>query len=163
MNDSENSGNGGKTIGDAKSQTLMAVAELERRRHEASRRVKLLGDERRALVEIGRCIAEEEQVLAQQLALMRKDNDQLAVKVERAVGQSSEVDEEIEHIRREIALLQCRCAEQESRGKELEREIDRAAVALRASKDNIASATTELEVGRATLSRMDYKLAGRTK
>jgi chromosome segregation ATPase len=163
MSESDQSGSGGSEPSDARSQTLLAVAELERRKHEASRRVELLDEERRALAEIGRCVTEEEQVLASQLALLRKDNDRLAAKLERAVGQGSEVDQEIEHLRREIALLECRCAEQESRGKELEREINRAGAALRASRDNIASATTELEVGRARLSQMDHKLSGRTK
>ena len=150
MNDG---GNGGK------SQTLMAVAELDRRKHEASRRADLLANERRALAEVSDCIVEEEQVLDQRLAAVRKDNDRLATKLNTLTRRNLEIENEIEALKREIVLLECRCTDQEARTKELDGEIDGAKKTLHSSRNRIYSAASELEVGRAALSRMDQRLS----
>lgn len=140
-------------------EALVAAAELERRKYESSKRLEKFKEQRRALEEIRDSLADEEKALLRRLASAKEDRDRLVEKMNSMTQQMIETGREIYELEREVAILDRRYSENTLRERELADEIESVQNDVMAARDEISYVANELEAGRATLARLDRKLA----
>lgn len=143
----------------AKSEALVAAAELERRKYESGKRLEKFQDQRRALEEVRDSLADEEKLLVRRLASAKEERDCLIEKVDSMTQHMIEAGREIDELDREVAVLDRRCSENSRRKQELADEIESVQSDVMAAREEISSVTYELEAGRVTLTRLDRKLS----
>jgi len=143
----------------AKGESLVAAAELERRKYESGRRLEKFKEQRRALEEIRDSLAEEEKLLLGHLENAKNERDLLVEKMESMTQRMIATGGEIDDLEREVDMLDRRYSENSRREKELAGEIQTVQDDIAASRREITSVTYELEAGRATLARLDRKLS----
>jgi chromosome segregation ATPase len=143
----------------AKSEALVAAAELERRKYESGRRLEKFKEQRRAFEEIRDSLAEEEKLLLGHLESAKNERDLLVEKMESMTQGMIETGREIDDLEREVDMLDRRYSENSRREKELAGEIEKVQDDIAAARREITSVASELEAGRATLARLDRKLS----
>jgi len=143
----------------ARSEALMAAAELKRRKQESCRRLGQIDEERRVLEEISDSLASEEQALARRLTSAREEKDRLAEKIAFFTRRGVEMGGELEELEREIAILDRRHSENTARERDLAVEIASAQEDLAAARNEISHLSEELEMDRTALARMDRRLS----
>ena len=143
----------------SKSQNLVAVSELKRRRREIDERLTYLEKERHALEEIRESLAGEAEHLSTRLAAANGERQQMAQKMDSRTQYAMKTLEEMDRIKRETAVFERRCQENEERERELDAQIAALERELSAAKNDMLSATDELEAGRAAIVRMNRKLS----
>jgi chromosome segregation ATPase len=140
-------------------EALVAAAELKRRKYESSKRLDKLKEQRRAIEEIRDSLADDEKVLLGYLASAEENRDRLVEKMDSMTQQMSDTGREIYELEREVAILERRYSENTLRERELADEIESVQNDVMAARDEISYVANELETGRATLARLDRKLA----
>lgn len=134
------------------------MVELEHRKHDVRRRLAQLEDQRRALDDVRDLLADEVEGVAERLREVRADQRRIDERVRSLQVRRRRVEGEIEQLQRETAVLEHRFDELAAADRDLTREIESARENLRVSRSRVLTATTELELGRAKLTRMDRKL-----
>jgi len=143
----------------AKSKAIMAVTELKQRKHDLNRRLESFEAELHALREIRDSLVDEERILKKRLDLAKKDRNRVNAKEDSGKKRTMEMLEQVEGLKREIAVFERRCAENATRDQDLVAQVAKAEEDLMAAKSQISYATEELETGRETLARMDRKIS----
>jgi len=142
-----------------KSETLLAAAELERRKHESNQRLGRLEQEHNILKEIRDSLAVEEKLLDSQLATAEEDLKRLAQKIEGTILRIAQIEEQIGEYKGQIAIGERRCSENQLRERQLQEQIYAAENILNDELTAISFAKEELETGRTVLARMDQRLS----
>lgn len=139
-------------------QARQAMIELEHRKHDVRRRLEQLEDQRRALDDVRDLLAEEVEGVAERLSEAKADQRRIDERLRSLQARRRRVEGELDQLQREIAVLEQRFDELVATDRDLTREVDNAREQLRLSRSRVLTATTELELGRAKLTRMDRKL-----
>jgi chromosome segregation ATPase len=101
----------------------------------------------------------EHKVVEGRLDAARQEHDRLAERIDALAQRIAGTDRTIEEQRREIAVLERRRADCESREREFVERIAAAERELAGERDAMVSVSEELEMGRAVLARIDQRLS----
>jgi len=141
---------------------VLAMAEAERSRMEANRRVAALEAEQRTLVELRELLSMEEQHWTRRLAFAREQADRLEQSIVAATERSVALEQERATLVRRVDELERDCAEGEALQQELADKDASIRAAVAALREELSMATRALETEREALERMDKAVAARS-